>query len=51
MFLLVPAHTGCPRQSPESCKMVVIVVVMALDGLLCIDVLLRNYSIARIECL
>jgi len=23
MHLLVPAHPGCPRQSPESCKMVV----------------------------
>ena len=23
MYLLVPAHPGCPRQSPESCKMVV----------------------------
>jgi len=23
MFLLVPAHPGCPGQNPESCKMVV----------------------------
>ena len=23
MYLLVTAHPGCPRQSPESCKMVV----------------------------
>ena len=23
MYLLVPAHSGCPGQSPESCKMVV----------------------------
>jgi len=23
MYLLVPAHPGCPGQSPESCKMVV----------------------------
>jgi len=23
MFLLVPAHLGCPGQNPESCKMVV----------------------------
>ena len=22
MYLLVPAHPGCPGQSPESCKMV-----------------------------
>jgi len=26
MYLLVPAHPGCPRQSSESCKMVVYVV-------------------------
>jgi len=25
MYLLVPSHPGCPRQSPESCKMVVCV--------------------------
>ena len=25
MYLLVPAHPGCPGQSPESCKMVVCV--------------------------
>jgi len=30
MFLLVPAHTGCPRQNQLSDKMVVVVVV---DGL------------------
>jgi len=24
MFLLIPAHQGCPRQSPDSCKMVVV---------------------------
>jgi len=29
MFLLVPAHLGCPGQSPESCKVVVVVVVIA----------------------
>ena len=23
MYLLVPAHPGCPGQSPQSCKMVV----------------------------
>jgi len=28
MFLLVPAHTGCPGQSPESREMVVTVVVV-----------------------
>jgi len=27
MFLLVPAHPGCPGQNPNSCKMVVVVVV------------------------
>ena len=27
MFLLVPAHPGCPEQSPESHKMVEVVVV------------------------
>jgi len=30
MFLLVLAHPGCPGQSPESCKMVVEVVVVVL---------------------
>jgi len=25
MYLLVPAHLGCPGQSPESCKMIVYV--------------------------
>jgi len=25
MYLLVPAHLGCPGQSPESCKIVVCV--------------------------
>jgi len=28
MFLLVPAHLGCPGQNPESRKMVVVVVVV-----------------------
>jgi len=27
VFLLVPAHSGCSGQSPESCKMVVCVLV------------------------
>ena len=27
MYFLVPSHLGCPRQSPESCKMVVCVCV------------------------
>jgi len=27
MCLLVPAHPGCPGQSPESRKMVVVIVV------------------------
>jgi len=27
MYLQVPAHQGCPGQSPESCKMVVCVCV------------------------
>jgi len=27
MFLLVPAQPGCPRQNPQSCKMVVCVCV------------------------
>jgi len=30
MYLLVPAHPGCPRQSPESYKMVVRVCISAL---------------------
>jgi len=29
MYLLVPAHLGCPGQSPDSCKMVVCVCVCA----------------------
>ena len=34
MFLLVPAHPGCTRQSPESRKMVVVeVIVLAKTGL------------------
>ena len=28
MFLLVPAHSGCPGQSPERREMVVVVVVV-----------------------
>ena len=32
IYFLVPAQLGCPRQSPESCKMVVCVcVLMATD--------------------
>jgi len=27
MYLLVPAHPGCPGQSPETCKMVACVCV------------------------
>ena len=27
-FFLVPAHPGCPRQSPESRKIVVVVVLL-----------------------
>ena len=34
MFLLVPAHSCCPRQSPESRKMVVVVVVTSSNLLL-----------------
>jgi len=30
MFLLVLAHPGCPRQSPESCEMVVVSVVVVV---------------------
>jgi len=30
MYLLVPAHLGCPGQSPESHKMVVVVVVIVI---------------------
>ena len=32
MYLLVPAHPGCPRQSQESCKMVVCVCGMFVDA-------------------
>jgi len=31
MYLLVLAHPGCPRQSPESHKMVLIVVGVIID--------------------
>jgi len=31
MFILVPAHPGCPEQNPESCKMVVVVVVVVMS--------------------
>ena len=37
MYLLVPAHPGCPRQSPESCKMVVCVCV-------CVKGFVVNYT-------
>jgi len=29
MILLIPAHPGCPRQSPESRKMVVVIAVIS----------------------
>jgi len=28
LFLLLPAHPGCPGKSPESRKMVVVVIVL-----------------------
>jgi len=31
-YLLVPAHPGCPGQSPESCKIVVCVCVCVCAG-------------------
>ena len=31
MFLLVPVHMGCPGQSPESRKMVVVVVCNSIS--------------------
>jgi len=31
MFILVLAHLGCPGQSPESRKMVVVVLVVAFE--------------------
>jgi len=31
MYLLVPAYSGCPGQSPDSCKMVVCMYVSAID--------------------
>jgi len=37
MFLLVLVHPGCPRHSPESCKMVVVVVVAMLTDKKCKD--------------
>jgi len=40
MFLLVPVHPGCPRQSLESRKMVVVVVVVVyhIDSLVKLSV-------------
>jgi len=32
MYLLVPAHPGCPGQGPQSCKMVVFVCVLPKVG-------------------
>jgi len=29
MFRLVPTHLGCPGQNPESCKTVVVVVIVS----------------------
>ena len=37
MFLLVPAHSGFPGQNPESCKIVVVVVVWPADDNCCCD--------------
>jgi len=36
MFLLVPAHPGCPGQNPESRKTVVVVIVV--------------YSVTKAKC-
>ena len=37
MYLLIPAHPGCPGQSPESCKMVVcIVCVLLISEIVCL---------------
>jgi len=41
MYLLVSAHPGCPRQSPESCKMVVCVCGLWLTVVL--DVQIKKY--------
>jgi len=30
MFILVPAHPGCPGQNPESCKMVCVCVCVCV---------------------
>jgi len=35
MYLLVPAHPGCPRQSPHSHKMVVLCVCVCINVCMC----------------
>jgi len=30
MFLLVPAHSGCPGQNPESRRMAVVIVAVSI---------------------
>ena len=47
MYLLVPAHLGCPGQSPESCKMVVCVcdLVFLMNGsFVCLFVSLQCFD-------
>jgi len=45
MYLLVPAHPGCPGQSPESCKMVVRVCA-CVRVCVCVFVnFLNNYTV------
>jgi len=41
MYLLVPAHPGCPRQSPQSRKMVVCKMVVYVNTALLLILLLN----------
>jgi len=42
MFLLIPAHPGCPRQNPESNKTVVCVCVCLIDHEDYMEILYEN---------
>jgi len=53
MFLLVLAHPGCPRQSPQSRKMVVVVIVNVNYCCLLLQIQLRYWlycCLAVLQC-
>jgi len=45
MYLLVLSHPGCPKHSPESHKMVVVVVVRLCYEMLCISSFVDDVSL------